>query len=89
MNKHFWRGFMDGLALRPLWKVLANRDIEEARLAEREECAQLCIKGAASYRAMKGREEPVGVTTGDEEAEELAYCCELNARFIRERSNVI
>ena len=65
------------------------RQIVNAVMAiEREECAMILDKGAAVYRAMKGNDEPVGVTTGDEECEELAYCCELNARYIRERSNV-
>ena len=64
------------------------REVVDAVIAiEREECAKICIQGAASYRAMKGNGEPLSVTTGDEEVEELAYCCELNARFILERGD--
>lgn len=51
---------------------------------ERERCAKECDKAARLYRIMKGSNDPVGVQTSDEECEELAYCCEINARFIRE-----
>jgi hypothetical protein len=61
---------------------------DDGRETEREACASICDTSASVFRRMKGNNEPVAVTTGDEECEELAYNCELNARFIRERSNV-
>ena len=57
--------------------------------AVREACAKVCDKSAASYRGMKG---PYTDDDGNEiivsddeqkECEELAYCCELNAKWIR------
>ena len=47
VQKSFWNGFFDGLALRPLWRFLAKRDIELAILAEREKCAEFAESSTA------------------------------------------
>lgn len=42
----FFTGFMDGLALGPLWRFMAKADIRAAVEAEREACAQMCEAAA-------------------------------------------
>lgn len=47
-----------------------------------EECAAICDRAARTYRSMKVDEDGV-VTEDSAEAEEMAYCSELNAKEIR------
>ena len=44
--KPFWRGFLDGAMLGPVWRFMARADIAAAVAREREECAQLCEAAA-------------------------------------------
>lgn len=75
-------GMPNSQSLLSVLQQVANESGQECASEERENCALLCDKYASSYRAMKNNEEDITVL---KECEELAYCCELNARFIRER----
>ena len=66
MTKQFWTGFIDGLALGPLWRFIAVKgDLINAVANERLACAAVCRENAKRIEAEARRiaeEEPEEVS---------------------------